>query len=193
MVETNGSKFVLTKSDLLAPKNNLVVPDRKKITSGDLLGIFGVDVRLLTQDELIRLGILPKGNELLFSNDPIIHTYTEVDENGKKMVVESDGQYFIETVIGKDGVLVSFLPPYSKTSEHEHTGGILERYRQIAGQSVVNIGGEKFTLNAGMEARVPIETEHQVTTDKMPGFMLIIMENAGLVPRSQWHRSTRRL
>lgn len=192
MVEGSRSNFVPIKSELLVPKNNLVTPDRKKIIAGDLPGIFGVDVRLLTQAELIRLGILPKGSELKFRNDPIIHTYRGIDDDGNIIEIESDSQYFLETVIGEDGVLASYLPPFSRTSEHEHEA-IREKYKQIAGQSIVNVGNEKVNLRSGMESiEVPLNTEHQVLTGEEPAFILIIMSKAGLVPRDQWHRPTHR-
>lgn len=192
MVEASRSQFVLTESDLLVPKNNLVVPDRRKIASGELPGIFGVDVRLLTQEELIRLGILPKGSELIFLNDPIVHTYKDIDDNGNIIETKSDGQYFLETVIGEDGVLASYLPPYSMTSEHEHEA-IKEKYKQIAGQSFVNVGNEKVNLNSDMGyIEVPLNTEHQVLTEEKPSFILIVMSKAGLVPRDQWHKPTRK-
>lgn len=175
-------------------ESGLLVPEKREVNARELPEIFGIDVRLRTQRELTALGILPEGSELQFQERPNIHKYMVIDQDGKNIVVESDGQYFLETVMGEHGVLASYLPPKSHTTEHEHHSPITEIYIQIAGESQAYVGSKEVSLSAGMSPiEVPLDTEHQVFTDGTPAFMLIVMKNAGLVPRDQWHRPTKRL
>lgn len=183
------------RSGLLVPEESLLAPDKKLVKASDLPQIFGVDVELLSQERLVALGVLPEGSKLKLQEDPMIHTYKVKGEDGRDIVVTSHGQYFLETVIGKHGILASYLPPNSRTSEHEHNLPIEEVYEQIAGESLVAVGNEVILFRAGMASiKVPVNTAHQVVTgEQKPAFVLIVMRNAGLVPRSQWHKPTNRL
>ncbi len=189
MTESYRPNFSIRESGLSAPDAKLITPDKRRIKAEELPRIFGIDVKLHTKTKLVGLGIISEESELPFLEDPIIHTYKLEDGT----IISSDSQYFLETVIGKDGVLASFLPPFSRTSEHMHEHPIKEIYNKIAGQSLVNVGNEAIALNDGMESvEVPINTEHQVLTRESPAFILIVMKNAGIVPRDQWHKSTNR-
>lgn len=192
MVESGRSLGISSKdTGLKVPDNGLIVPKRRIIKANELPDIFGKDVRLLTQNQLIEWGILPKGSNLEFYHEPEIHRYTIVGEDGKPKIIESHAQYFVDTIIGDHGILASLLPPDSESSEHMHL--IEEIYKRIAGKTRVRRGDQEFVLDGETESlKIPVKTEHQVLTDDDYAFILIVMRNAGPIPRDQWHEPTNR-
>lgn len=166
-------------------RGSLTVPD-KSMHKAELSDRFpGLDIERLTQEKLKELGFVPQNElerEMLeFLNNPLIHKYPSGD---------SPARYFMEVVMGKHAVLASYLPPYSMTSEHPHSAiyGILEDYYLTGGKSRLKLGNEIFELRCGMSIRVPLNIRHQMITEGEPAFTLIIMRNAGLVDRKNWHR-----
>jgi hypothetical protein len=159
---------------------NLVALDLE-MTKKDLFTQFnGIDVEELTMVKLKELGLVFQEN-LTFLNNPLIHKYKDGN---------SPARYFIETVVGKDAVLASFLPPETKTSKHPHSSafGIIEGYYPILGESDLQLGNMSLKLKPGVSVDIPFDTQHQMFTGNQPAFTLIVMKNAGLVARDNWHR-----
>lgn len=194
MVESDKSQYSGFKQDSpdsFVPDGKLVVPCKRKVTEEELPGIFGVDVRWLTQNKLIELGLILPTKRLDLWKSPKTHTYKSEDVQGNIVTIESDGQYFLEIDIDEHFVLVSYLPPFSWTSEHNHDDPIRETYHQIAGESFVRIGNNpEVSLIAGKFLEVPPNTEHQSSTKDNPAFTLIVMDKAALFPRDKRHNPT---
>lgn len=156
-----------------------VALDFSGIVKKNLPSIFGEDVEALTRQKIASLGI---AEEISFSEQPIRHQY------GQEV---SPAFYFVERVVRCDAVLVSLLPPHSKTHPHQHSKEykILEDYYPIAGRSTLDVNGEPHELDAfsGRPITVPLDTFHQLKTDGGFALTLIIMRNAGLVERQNWH------
>jgi hypothetical protein len=169
-VESNGRLIV---SDNLM--NKVELPDK----------FDRLDIERLTKLKLAELGFVPSNNTesrvLEFLDNPLVHKYPSGN---------SPARYFMEVIMGKDAILASYLPPYSKTSEHPHssTHGILEDYYLIGGESSLRLGQNALKLRRGERVEVPLDTYHQLITEEKPAFTLIIMKNAGFVERENWHR-----
>lgn len=189
MVEAAEGKYSGFKPD----SSGLLIPDKRKVMAEELPDIFGVDVGLLTQNKLIELRLIPPASKLDLWKNPITHTYESKDAQGNIVTTESDGQYFKEIDIGEHFILVSYLPPFSWTSEHDHSDPIKETYYQIAGESFVRMGSEQeVSLISGKFLEVLSNTEHQSRTKENPAFTLIVMDKAALFSRDKRHNPTNR-
>jgi hypothetical protein len=165
--------------------NGLIVAD-EKMSKAELFGKFGgLDVEYLTGLKLKELGFAPRNEAerkmLEFLDNPLIHKYPSGD---------SPARYFMEVIMGEHAVLASYLPPNSITSNHKHSEeyNILEDYHITGGGSSLRLNDETRELMSGMSAEVPLNVFHQLKTGEKPAFTLIIMKNAGLVDRRNWHR-----
>jgi hypothetical protein len=164
----------------------LLLPDNT-ISKKDLPSLFdGRDIDSLTRKKMSELGIIPLNDEerrrLEFLDNPWVHKYSKGD---------SPARYFLEVTFGKDAVLAQHLPPYSTTSEHKHTKetNIIEKYYIIGGNPSLRIGDQDpYELKPEMSVEIPFDTIHPLITKEKPAFVLIVMENAGLVPRKDWHK-----
>jgi hypothetical protein len=168
------------------PDGGLLLPDNT-ISKNDLPFLFdGRDINSLTREKMNELGIVPLNDEerrkLEFLDNPWIHKYFKGD---------SPARYFLEVTFGKDAILAQYLPPNSVTTKHEHPKetSIVEKYHVIGGNPSLKIGdNDPYDLEPGMSATIPFDTPHPVITGSKPSFLLIVMENAGLVPRKDWHK-----
>lgn len=95
----------------------------------------------------------------------------------------SEALYFIDTYKGNDRILVSILPPWSKTSNHTHREPINERY--FIEYGTLDIEDRSFKAKSSHIVR-PGE-RHQVRTEDQPAILIINMKNARLVPEHQQH------
>ncbi|OGH24337.1 MAG: hypothetical protein A3B47_01055 [Candidatus Levybacteria bacterium RIFCSPLOWO2_01_FULL_39_24] len=167
------------------PNNNLVVPDRTMHKSELSDKFDGLDIEYLTQIKLRELGFAPQNDKekemLEFFHNPLIHRYPAGD---------SPARYFMEVIMGNHAILASYLPPNSITSNHKHSDEykILEDYHITGGEPILKLDSEIHALKSGMSVEVPLNTPHQLKTGEKPAFTLIIMKNAGLVDRKNWHR-----
>jgi len=172
-----GTRFVESR--------RLIIPDKTMNKRGLLAMFNGQDVEHHTWLKLSELGFIPQNEEerkmLGFLDHPLVHKYPSGD---------SPARYFMEVIVGNHAILASYLPPNSITSDHKHSAehGIFEDYHLIGGESRLRMGTEVRELKYGMFAKVPLDTSHQLETGKKPAFILIIMKNAGLVKRENWHR-----
>lgn len=179
----SGVSLVENRVRYVESNGSLIVPDRT-MHKRDLPHIFdGQDIELLVKSKLKELGFTP-GNEvedrmLSLLEHPLIHKYPTGD---------SPAKYFMEVIMGKDAILASYLPPKSKTHPHPHSKehGILEGYHHIGGEAILYLGSDPHKLKTSEE--VPMDTFHQLEAGEKPAFTLIIMKNAGLVDRKNWHR-----
>lgn len=165
--------------------DGLVVPDRAMHKSELSNKFDGLNIESLTQLKLNELGFVPQNEDekkmLEFLENPLVHKYSSGD---------SPARYFMEVIIGNHAILASYLPPNSITSDHKHSDEyrILEDYHITGGESILRLGNEFRELKSGMSVEVPLNTPHQLKTMEKPAFTLIIMKNAGLVDRKNWHR-----
>lgn len=150
----------------------------------DLFSIFGRDVKALARSKLIELGLFTKDQELTFLNPPNVHSYKKEDGT----VITSGAQYLFEGIIGQDGIKISYMPHFQKSTEHPHEPPINEEYHLLAGCAKLKLGKEFVDLN---EARKFLEIKpfvrHQLITDLSPALVLIVMRNAASVPENKWH------
>lgn len=165
--------------------DGLVVPDNT-MHKAELPGKFGgLNIEQLTMFKLNELGFVPQNETerrmLKFFNVPLVHRYPSGD---------SPARYFMEVIMGDHAILASYLPPNSITSNHKHSAEykILEDYHMTGGKSSLRLNNEIRELKSGMSVEVPLDTFHQLKTGEKPAFTLIIMRNAGLVDRKNWHR-----
>lgn len=176
LVENSRVRFV-------EPNGSLIVPDRT-MHKNDLPHIFdGQDIERLVRNKLTELGFIPQNEEedrmLSLLENPLIHKYPTGN---------SPAKYFMEVIMGKDAILASYLPPMSKTHPHPHSKehGILEGYHPIGGEAILYLDSDPHILKTSEE--VPMDMLHQLEAREKPVFTLIIMQNAGLVDRRNWHR-----
>jgi len=185
MIERYSGVNLIEKSRVrcIESDGGLIVPD-KTMHKQDLPRIFdGQDIELLVEHKLKELGFVPRNEEegkmLSLLENPLIHRYPTGD---------SPARYFLEVIMGKDALLASYLPPKSITHPHPHSKehGILEDYYHIGGESYLHLDGDPSLLTTFR--RVPLDTYHQLEARDKPAFTLIIMKNAGIVERRNWHK-----
>lgn len=96
----------------------------------------------------------------------------------------SESLYLIdEWYEGNDRILLSILPPYSKSSTHHHPQPVREFYWCLWGEFRVN----GVLLGRGDRHLILPGEVHQAATEKELAIILIRMENAKEVPESQLH------
>ena len=178
MEQTCRTRFVELNGGLMIPDKTM-----HKSELPDKFG--GLNIEHLTRLKLEELGFIPQNEEeikmLEFLNNPLVHKYPSGD---------SPARYFMEVIMGKHAILASYLPPNSITSNHKHSEeyGILEDYHVTGGESNLRLDSEICKLKQGMSIEIPLNVSHQLKTGGKPAFTLIIMKNAGLVERINWHR-----
>ncbi len=97
---------------------------------------------------------------------------------------ESSSLYLInEWYEGNDRILLSILPPYSKSSTHHHPQPVREFYWCLWGEFSVN----GVLLRRGDRHLILPGEVHQAATEGELAIILIRMENAKGVPESQLH------
>lgn len=94
----------------------------------------------------------------------------------------SDALYFIDYYEGNNRILVSRLPPHSHSSRHYHNPPITEYYWLLKGELYL---GEKPVTPVGLV--IYPDQIHQIETREEAALLLILMENARLVPQDRQH------
>lgn len=180
-----GVDLVKSRVRFVELNGGLVIPDRTMRRSELSNKFDGLNIEQLTQLKLNELGFVPQSEDergmLEFLDNPLIHRYLSGD---------SPARYFMEVVMGEHAILASYLPPNSITSNHKHSNeyGILEDYHILGGNPDLKLNNQTCALRQGMSVEVPLNTFHQLETAEKPAFTLIIMKNAGLIDRKNWHR-----
>lgn len=187
---SNHEGFVRSPtSDLLIPDRNLLDLDEKEITLEDLHHIFKEDVGLLFQDLLRKKNIISADRKIELFKKSKRHIYKTEDKDGIIAIVKSGAHYFFEEIIGDDAVMAYLLLPESFSSAHQHDDRIKEIHYGVAGKFWSR--PYPSPLKAGMEHAIPSYTIHQTSTKKGEyAFVGIIMKNAALIPRNEWHQPT---
>lgn len=157
------------------PGSNLSIPIREQPTQTDLIYLPS-NHRKLIAEKVAMLDIPLSISEIEFFESPNRHD-------------GSDAVYLLEQFINEDWVLASHLEPNRKTSEHKHVNPMgTEQYYWLAGEAILNVGGEDMPLDSEHNFRVvPLDTFHQLRTEGNFVLTLIIMKNARSVLPEKRH------
>lgn len=142
--------------------------------------ILGVDWRGRINNDLLNIGYtratLPN-----FRKSPERHIYPD----GRR----SQSINLIEEEIDDDVVIVSLLPPNSKSTPHYHDG-IEEVYTVLEGEANIHGHGD---VQASDVVVIPSETAHQVVTHDDFMLLHIVMRGAAAILSTQRHLNVRNL
>lgn len=166
MVIENGS---FPSQDL----SHIVEPERP-ITAQAVMEIFGFDYRSVVRDIL--------GNRYKLDVEGLNFFDTAARHLG------SQALYLLEQPKGEHMIYVSYLPPNSITSEHEHADPIREVYSPLAGTSLLSVEGDLHELTAEKGVLVVDPGQgHQLRTTSEPALTLIVMKRAAGIPLERLH------
>lgn len=99
----------------------------------------------------------------------------------------SDARYLIDYYEGDDRIMVSHLPPNSRTSLHHHPDSpvpLVETYFCLAGSFLLR--DEELSIKPKGHIVLP-RRFHQVTTKDEAALILIVMKDARFYPEDQQH------
>lgn len=154
--------------------------ENQHLTEEDLVKIVGPDYDEILHQQLYACGILEMRQRLEF-NFPEPHD-------------GSDANYLYEGTIGNDWIFVYVLLPDGTTSSHKHRHKdieVTEEYHLLRGKMKLHLGeyGNYFEeLTEENNSRtVPPEVRHRGSTDGSFAYVLVVMPNAGPIPRDRLH------
>ena len=134
----------------------------------------------MVKQQLRKYHLLENGAVPQFHSPALRHLPTEEEKkHGKK---GSEAHYLVDYYAGFDRVLVSYLPPHSKTSEHEHNMPLIEEYHPLRGE--FNLNGEVLPSEGLL---ILPGFKHRGNTGDPDALTLIIMRNAAIIPEQNQH------
>lgn len=147
--------------DVLSPPQM----EQTVVGSKDVMAIFGLDYRPLVIDKLKQHGVNAREQELKFFDIGLRHE-------------RSQELYFLEQMVGKHWVSLSYLGPNSTIARHFHKYPVEEMYQVLAKKAFLTIGQKTSELDAENGALVVSPGEsHHLKTGENPALILIIMRD----------------
>ncbi len=159
--------------------SEISIPDRRLVTSRDVMEKFGFDFGIKAHGKLRDHGIMVNMQELQFLETPKMHK-------------GSQALYFLEQKVGNHRIYVSYIPENGKSTEHTHDPiykpKISEIYAPIGGILGLLVDGKQYEISeANGSFIVDPGHFHQVQQGNNASINVIILQNSAGIPDEEVH------